>query len=115
MIIITRVLIPLEVECEAWADVEPGLAELMNEVAANIPTKWRDVGIQLNLSPPDLETVAVSGGDPLQQFSSVFHMWKSKLTATYRWSTVIRALEAPAVNETRLARRLRTKLIADHS
>lgn len=91
-----------------WEDAEPQLAELMNEVAAKIPARWRDVGIQLNLSLPDLDAIAASGpADPLQHFSSVFHLWKTKLSAPYRWSTVIQALEAPAVNETRLARRLR--------
>ena len=100
---------------EMWADAEPKLSELMNKVAAAIPAKWRDVGIQLNLSLPDLDAIGLSGGDPLQHFSSVFHLWSSKASAAYRWSTVIEALEAPAVNEHRLARILKTKLMSTTS
>ena len=102
-------LISSELQRGSGADVEPELAELMNEVASHIPTRWRDVGIQLNLSLSDLNAIGISTpADSLQRFSSVFHLWRSKLSAPYNWSTVIHALEAPAVNETRLARRLRT-------
>ena len=100
---------------ETWTDAEPKLPELMNKVAAAIPAKWRDVGIQLNLSPPELDAIGQSGGDPLQHFSSVFDHWRSKASVAYRWSTVIEALEAPAVNEHRLARILRTELMSTTS
>ena len=93
---------------------EPRLAELMNKVAARLPSKWRDVGIQLNLNPDHLDGIAVSASSSnLDKFCSVFSLWKKQMTAPYRWSTVIHALEAPAVNETRLAAELKNSLKVD--
>lgn len=84
----------------------------MNEVAAHLPSKWRDVGIQLHLNPDHLDGIAVSASTPLDRFCSVFTLWKKQMTAPYKWSTVIQALEAPAVSETRLAEELKNKFIS---
>ena len=54
--------------------------------------------------------MASNPNDPLQCFTSVFQVWKSRATRPYTWSTVIEALESPAVNEMRLAQELRKKL-----
>ena len=86
----------------------------MNKVAARLPSKWRDVGIQLNLSPDHLDGIAVSASSgPLDRFYSVFSLWKKQMTAPYKWSTVIHALETPAVNEIRLAEELKRSLRID--
>ena len=90
---------------------EPELSDLMNEVASKVPAKWRQISIQLGLTPSDQECfMASSPSDPLQCFTSVFRVWKNRATRLYTWSTVIEALESPAVDEKRLAEELRTKL-----
>ena len=90
---------------------EPELSDLMNEVASKVPAKWKQISIQLGLTPSDQECfMASSPSDPIQCFTSVFRVWKSRATRLYTWSTVIEALEAPAVGEMRLAHELRTKL-----
>ena len=89
---------------------EPELVELMNEVAARIPSKWREVGIQLHLSTDHLDGIAVSVSSPHNRFCSVFTLWKKQMTLPYKWSTVIQALKAPAVNEIRLAEELANKV-----
>ena len=90
---------------------EPQLPDLMNEIASKVPAKWKQISIQLGLTPSDQECfMASSPNDPLQCFTSVFRVWKSRATRLYTWSTVIEALEAPAVDEIRLAQQLRTKL-----
>ena len=90
---------------------EPELSDLMNEVASKVPAKWKQISIQLGLTPSDQECFMASNpNDPIQCFTSVFRVWKSRATRLYTWSTVIEALEAPAVDEVRLARELRTKL-----
>ena len=90
---------------------EPELPDLMNEVASKVPAKWKQISIQLGLTPSDQECfMASSPNDPIQCFTSVFRVWKSRATRLYTWSTVIQALEAPAVDEIRLAQELRMKL-----
>lgn len=89
---------------------EPVLLELMNEVAARIPSKWRDVGIQLHLNPDHLDGIAVSVSSSHDRFCSVFTLWKKQLLPPYKWSTVLQALKSPSVNESRLAEELKNKL-----
>ena len=90
---------------------EPELSDLMNEVASKVPAKWKQISIQLGLTPSDQECfMASTPNDPIQCFTSVFRVWKSRATRLYTWSTVIEALEAPAVDEMRLAQKLKTKL-----
>ena len=54
--------------------------------------------------------IDAASGDPNQYFTFVFNVWKNRATRLYKWSTVIEALESPAVDEMRLAQELRTKL-----
>ena len=95
----------------AGLDSKPELSDLMNEVASKVPSKWKQISIQLGLTPSDQECfMASTPNDPIQCFTSVFKVWKSRATRPYTWSTVIEGLESPAVDEMRLARELRTKL-----
>ena len=97
----------------AGLENEPELSDLMNEVASKVPGKWKQISIQLGLTPSDQECFMASNpNDPIQCFTSVFRVWKSRATRLYTWSTVIQALEAPAVDEVRLAQELKTKLQA---
>ena len=91
----------------------PQLPDLMNEVAAHIPNKWRELGIELQLTPSELDCFSVASlGDMLRCFSSVFTVWKNRMSRDpYSWLTVIEALRAPAVGENRLAQKLSDKLI----
>ena len=83
----------------------------MNEVASKVSAKWKQISIQLGLTPSDQECfIASTPNDPLQCFTSVFRVWKSRATRPYTWFTMIEALESPAVDEMRLAQELRTKL-----
>ena len=89
---------------------EPRLVDLLNEVAARIPSKWREVGIQLHLNPDHLDGIEVSVSSPHDRFCSVFTLWKKQMTAPYKWATVIHALKAAAVNEIRLAEELKNRV-----
>ena len=92
---------------------QPELADLMNEVAAEIPGKWRDVGLQLGLDHRALDGVAtISPGDVNHCYSNVFTRWKSQNSQAhpYTWSTVVQALKARAVGEDRLANKIKDEL-----
>ena len=97
----------------AGLDSEPELSDLMNEVAANIPKRWRDVGLQLGLDPGVLKRIAtISQGDTNLCYVNVFTQWKKQTSTThpYTWSTVVRALKTPAVGEQRLADKIKSEL-----
>ena len=85
-------------------------ADLMNEVAAEILGKWRDIGLQLGLEHGILDGIATaSSGDTNNCYSNVFTHWKSHNLAThpYTWSTVLQVLKSRAVGERRLADRVK--------
>ena len=97
----------------AGLDSEPELSDLMKEVAAQIPGKWRDVGLQLGSDQGLLEGIAsISPGDTNHCYCNVFTWWKNQNSTThpYTWSTVVQALQTPAVGEQRLADKIKIKL-----
>ena len=93
----------------AGLDSEPEFPDLMNEVAAAIPSKWKDVGLQLGLDHGVLEGI---GGDNNHCYMDVFTQWKNQTSTThpYTWSTIVQALQTPAVSEKRLADKIKNKL-----
>ena len=91
----------------------PELQDLMNEVAAKIPSKWRDMGQQLGVDQGVLDGIAaISPGDMNRCHSNVFTRWKNQNSTTYpyTWSTIVQALKSPAVGEKRLADEIKNKL-----
>ena len=94
-------------------DSEPELPDLMNEVAAKIPNKWINVGLQLGLDPSVLQGIAaISPVDTIRCYSNVFTQWKQQNLNTYpyKWSTIVQALQTPAVGEESLADKIKSKL-----
>lgn len=92
-------------------DSEPELPDLMNEVAAKIPNKWRDMGVQLGLYHQRLDAIAqISLGDTNLCFSNVFSLWRNQTRYPYTWLRVVQALESAAVQENRLAEEIKMKL-----
>ena len=89
------------------------LGDLMNDVAAVIPAKWRLVGVQLKLPNGTLDEIqAQNAGQPDRcklSFEQVFAKWRSLGTSLYTWETMIKALSSPAVGEVTLADKLNAK------
>ena len=73
----------------------------MNEVAAKILKKWKDVGLQLGLDHDVLE--GIGPADPNDCYMKVFTRWRNQNSAKhpYIWSTLVKALQTPAVREER--------------
>ena len=85
----------------------------MNEVAAEIPGKWRDLGLQLGIEQGVLDGIAsISPGGINHCYSNVFTRWKNQHSTTYpyTWSTIVQALESRAVGEKRLADKIKNEL-----
>ena len=104
-------LLELCVRYPAGLQDRPQLCDLMNEVAAKIPSKWRQFGIELWLTPDELDRALRENlGDTLRCFSSVFTVWKKTMSREpYSWQTVVESLKAPAIGESRLALELSNK------
>ena len=89
----------------------PTHLDLMNHIAVNVPTKWRDIGLQLGLRVTDLDVIeARHFSDYKRCFSAVFNLWENQLTSPYSWSTILLALTSPLVGECRLAEQTRSML-----
>ena len=95
-------------------DHTPNLDDLMNDVAAVIPAKWRLVGIQLKLPNGTLDEIqAQNARNPKEcilSFEQVFAEWRSRGTSPYTWKTIINALCSAAVGEVKLANELNAKM-----
>ena len=92
---------------------EPDLSDLMNKIAAKIPSKWKDIGLQLGVNQEVLDGIAtISLGDLNNCYSNVFTRWKNQNSQTHRytWSTLVQALKKPAVGEDRLADEIKNEL-----
>ena len=97
-------------------DSEPELPDLMNEVAAEIPCKWRDLGLQLGVSQGVLDGIAASRPEDINnRFSDVFTKWKNQNSPPYTWSTVVHVLQNPAVGQNRLADKIIKKFTIHQS
>lgn len=83
------------------------LSDLMNDVGAIIPAKWRLVGVQLDLPTETLDRIQTQNARMpnlcLHSFEQIFTEWKGQGTRPYTWETIIDALRTPAVGELVLA------------
>ena len=85
-------------------------------VASKIPDKWKQVGVALGLSQPQIN--AIDGhrrGEPFECFSDVFNYWQSESTPERpaNWATLISVLRSNTVGEKVLVEDLQSTLIGD--
>lgn len=90
--------------------VGPSDRDLMNKVAAEIPTKWKLVGLQLGLEHPQLEMIEQKQSNLVLCFCDVFTEWKKRRTSECSWSTIIDALNSQLVGEAALADKLKKEV-----
>ena len=91
----------------------PSDKDLMNKIAAVVPTKWRHVGLQLGLDQAQLDMIEQKysfSRDSIACFGEVFMEWKKRMTSPVLWSTLITALKSPLVGENTLAHKLQLEL-----
>ena len=78
----------------------PTMADLMIHVARKTPTKWYEVGIQLNIDTSMLDAFEQQNKDHQRLYSKVFDQWKKEQKLPYTWDTIIIALETIGEQET---------------
>ena len=78
------------------------LLDALQEKAA----KWSSIGIQLNLSPDELDIIRADSNGAVECLTGVLRKWQSKTDPLPTWKAVIEALKAPALGEAVLANKL---------
>jgi len=90
----------------------PEFADLMNEVATEIPDKWKEVAIGLGLTPSDIKRIETD--IPTQKsnlcYIEVFDTWKKRDLKKYTWETLLKTLRTKLVNTPSLATALERRL-----
>ena len=76
------------------------MADLVTLVARKTPTKWYEVGIQLNIKISTLQAFEQQTRDPIRLFIYVFDQWKKENKIPFTWETIINALENVGENHT---------------
>ncbi|XP_019854737.1 PREDICTED: uncharacterized protein LOC109583733 [Amphimedon queenslandica] len=64
--------------------------------------KWREVGLALALTPPQLDDIEENS----QGISDVFQLWEDLATRPFTWKTLLNVLRSSIVNEFSLANQL---------
>ena len=82
------------------------LLDALQEKAA----KWSLIGIQLNLSPDELEIIRADSDGVVGCLTGVLRKWQSKTDPQPTWKAVIEALKSPALGEAALAKKLEQRL-----
>ena len=100
-------LYPLEMPHSA-----PELGDLMNEIATEIPDRWREVGIGLGLVASDIKRIEtdIPTHKSYPCYMEVFDIWKTNSVEAYTWATVLKTLRTKLVNAHGLARTLESRL-----
>ena len=89
---------------------EPKDVDLLNEVAAEIPTLWREMGLELGLSHHHLDCIETEQNrKQIRCFGEVLRSWREQQTAPYTWETIIQAMQTKAVSQYKLAQILKKK------
>ena len=90
----------------------PIFADLMNDVAAKAPDKWKSVAIMLKISPEWVTAISDQyRDDPDSCYSAVFQKWKQAQECPYTWSTVVEVLRSNLVNRQDLAATITRKYL----
>ena len=76
--------------------------DLSIHVTPHLTTKFREVGLALALTPPQLDDIEENH----QGISDVFQIWEDLETRPFTWETLLSALRSPVVNEPELANEL---------
>lgn len=94
-------------------EVEPSLPDLMEHVAAAIPHKWREVGIELGIQQAYLDVLRPRPHclkDNHRAFCEIFELWRRRVPCPYKWSTIIEVLKTTRVDEDSLSAQLTSRI-----
>ena len=83
------------------------LKDLVNELSA-VKDKWKDLGVQLNMTPPDLNAIQIQcNNNPSRCLLEMLSQWWEVTSPSPTWQTVVDALSSPAVDRPDVAEKIR--------
>ena len=92
---------------------EPTLKDLSNDIIVPLKSKWREIGIQLGVSPDELDVYYdVRNRNIPLCFTDVLEKWRKSDQLPYTWATILEILESPFIGESAVASAIKNKLIA---
>ena len=92
------------------------LFQFIENVATQIPTKWRGVGLALGLRQSQIDAIEEKGfTDPLNCFLDVFSFWQQQSTTQQpvSWTTLVTVLRSQSVGEEALADFLQQRFVGN--
>ena len=91
----------------------PSVQDLTNKVAVPLQHKWREIGIQLGVSPGKLDAIYDRRNrNALQCITDVLlEEWKKSCEVAFTWGGLITALESPYVGENAYTNNLKKFII----
>lgn len=81
----------------------------MNDVAAEAPDQWMNIGLLLGISLPDLMSIKGKNEDDKICYAHVFQFWKTAATCPYSWETMVDVLQSNLIKGFKLAEAIRKK------
>ena len=76
----------------------------MNEVVPNT-NQWKEIAVELELTHTEIERIDKENPQEIYEcFYQVFTKWEKSRRVPYCWRSIVKALEAPAVDEKSIAR-----------
>ena len=72
----------------------------MSLVAKKIPTKWYEIGMQLEIKVSALEGFEQQTTNQVRLYSKVFDQWEKEQKVPFTWETILSTLEEADENST---------------
>lgn len=103
---------PEEDEPHPILGTQPTLKDLSNDIVVPLKSKWREIGIQLGVSPDDLDMFYdIRNRNIPLCFTDVLEKWRKSDELPYTWATILEILESPFIGEVAVASAIKKKLI----
>lgn len=88
-------------------------SDLMEDVAAQAPDDWRNIGTMLDIHFSQLNSFSRQyQADPMDCYRAVFHHWEtSKKDHPFTWDTIVKILKSDVVKRRDLAAKIKKKYL----
>ena len=100
---------PLTQSLDSPLDDPPTQSDFMEYIVNEIPDKWRNFGVRLNIELSKLNVISLSGKSPDMCFFEVYDIWKTEMTAPFTWRTAVETLDK--LNQKRLSIKVSQKIL----
>ena len=83
----------------------------VSEVVIPYTNKWVQIGLNLEVSPTDIERIRINYQHEEARFMEVLNKWQKLGNPSFTWNTLVQVLKSPTVQEFTLATTIEEKFI----